>query len=153
MSSYQNSMISATIFRVVNLSFPTRENRLWWGTLYFPKGIKCPLPLATFIIGKQRLTLRKIGQSHEWLIRTMPILVSKIGQRWQRLRDWFFTQKSRTRGVVKLRRLCIDHFVGWPLPSFSQLHNSCFLDSLVLEGKKLNQLIFDDLIWIECFSI
>ena len=39
------------------------------------------------------------------------------------------------------------------LPSFSQLHNSAFVESLVLRGKKLNQLIFDSLIRIECFSI
>ena len=39
------------------------------------------------------------------------------------------------------------------LPSFSQLHNSAFVECLVLRGRKLNQLIFDSLIWIECFSI
>ena len=36
-------------------------------------------------------------------------------------------------------------------PSFSQLHNSAFVESLVLRGQKLNQLIFDSLIRIECF--
>ena len=37
------------------------------------------------------------------------------------------------------------------LPSFSQLNNSAFVESLVLRVKKLNHLIFDSLISIECF--
>ena len=43
--------------------------------------------------------------------------------------------------IIKINQLCIEL-----LPSFSQLHNSAFVESLVLRGKKLNQLIFDRLI-------
>ena len=35
------------------------------------------------------------------------------------------------------------------LPSLIQLHNSAFVENLVLRGKKLNQLTFDSLVWIE----
>ena len=46
--------------------------------------------------------------------------------------------------ITNINQLCIYH--DNLLPSFSQLHNSAFVESLVLRGKKLNQLIFDSLI-------
>ena len=55
--------------------------------------------------------------------------------------------------IKNINQLCIDHFFDYFLPSFSPLHNSAFVQSLVLRGIKLIELISDSLIWIECFFI
>ena len=57
---------------------------------------------------------------------------------WQQSYFAFFVmifKPSLLIQITNINQLCIDYFV-----------NSAFVESLVLRGKKLNQLIFDSLI-------
>ena len=119
------------------------------------------------VLNDRRLKVREISETinisvgRVWYILHAFLGMRKLSVRWVP-RLLTTDHKSglvwlRPRNVWACFNVTINHvleiLIDDLLPAFSQFYNSAFVESLVLRSKKLNQLIFDSLIWIKCFSI